>query len=407
MTRRPRFPAISWIAQGPKRKGQYTLSGLEVTVIRYTQLEGNLKGLRSDSEKLKALVTKYEKIHDEGPGRRLLFTLKESSGLTDLRRRIGLHEQNLQLWYNTLVYASLRRLEGGQEAILKAIEKIKKWSPTKVQEVRRSLCEGNIKPLEQGLRQSGLERQAVDSALGTVVDYVNAPPFEQVRIESRARSCTTIHPEAGSFRPPVPPVYPQFAFDEDFGKSSEYQPPLNMHRSKSTSAQRPRYVYNSKDDFDIDYQRHGQDDTYQSLEKSKLSKVRLVAEKLAAEDPRRREKRYVSYNEKIVNPITVSGRPQRSSNTAKPPPRSSLLVVPDTGPRYRQASNHGPSDQHGQRSSDAGSRYQEEQVIILEPSRRHRSSSQRSDRSNRDRRDSSTHSYIRRRSSSRGQEGEE
>lgn len=51
------------------------------------------------------------------PARRLLFTFIESDNLSTLRRKIGLHEQILTLWYSSLIYGSLWRLENGQEEV--------------------------------------------------------------------------------------------------------------------------------------------------------------------------------------------------------------------------------------------------------------------------------------------------
>lgn len=390
----------------------YEASCPVLTSTRYQQLEDNLKGLRRDSEKLKAVVTKYAHIHNEGAGRRLLFTLKESSGLTDLRRKIGLHEQMLQLWYMTLVYGSLRRLEGGQEDILKAIEAIKNWPPNKVKNVRRCLRKGKIETLEKELRQSGLKPEAVDAALGTAVDYVDASPMEKVRMESHVRSGAMVHPETSSYRPAN---YPQFVFNDDFengyGPRSPPPPPLHLYRSKSSSARRPRPTFHMDDENDEHYKRdvRNRDNMSESLSKMENSLMQPAKERHGQEPMSggRRDKKYPSYNEDTVIISADSSRPRRSSATAKAPPRSPLLVVPDTGPRHRPASYHSSSDRHERSGSDAGSQHEEQIIIVQDPPRKHRSSSQRSDRSNRDRRDSSTHSYTRRRSSSRGKDGEE
>ena len=421
----------------------------EITVTRYTQLEDNLKGLRRDSAKLEAIVTKYERIHDEGPGRRLLFALKESSDLTDLRRRIGLHEQMLQIWYMTLVYGSLRRLEGGQEdilkATLKAIEAIKNWSPGKIQQVRQSLHRGDIKPLERELSKSGLKPHAVDAALDTAVNYVDAPPLERVRMESHARSSATIGPEGSSLRPNSFSASPRFNHDNSYervgkGPKNPPSPPLmDMFRRNSNRSRRPHY-----DDFDVIERHYGKNDWYEnpdgtddlseSLDGMRLSDERLsklerereregsnrrdrnIERKDAHRDERKdakpkvehlrkKEKKYPSHNKDIDIIPADSRRPRRSSDTTKPPPRNSLLVVPDTGPRYRPASYHGPSDRHERHIFDADGRDVEEQIIVVkDPPRRHRSSSRHLNRSDRD---SSTHSYVRLRSSSEGQQGED
>ena len=355
-----------------------------------------MKGLRTDSRKLKSLVTKYGKIHDEGAGRRLLFTLKESGGLTDLRRRIGLHEQMLQIWYMTLVYGSLRRLESGQEGILRAIEAINNWSLSKMRKVQRSLREGDMKPLERELCKSGLEPQAVDAALGTAVEYVDAPPLEKVRIESRARSSATVHPEARSFQ--------QFPFDTSFkDKWPPYPPsppkPHTHRRQHSSTPQPPHFSYwTEKDDADNVTENSSYDEPYEHHTRDR-HKVKNLSEK---------EREKPSKGHDGVNLTVDSGRPRSSSQGAKSIPPSPSLVVPDTVPRHRPASYHDPSDRYERLSHDAGSRYKQEQIIeINRTPQRHRSVSREMHPVDRDRRDYSTHSYIRRRSSSRGDNGEE
>lgn len=348
----------------------------------YTQLEDHLKGLRRDSEKLKSLVTKYGKIHDEGAGRRLLFTIKESGGLTDLRRRIGLHEQMLQIWYMTLVYGSLRRLEGGQEDILKAIEAIKNWSPRKVHEVRKSLRKGDSKPLERELCKSGLEPQSVDAALGTAVDYVDAPPLEKVRMESHARSSSTMHREASGFRPTSHPFHPDFPFEKPFGYEYPPFPPESyMHRREASSHERPPRFSSRTDDYDAgdarkerlprDKNRHGEEDV--------LKKERPKASKPSKKD----------------NLTADHGRPRSSSQTTKPTPPSPLLLVPNTAPRQRPASYHDPGDRHERRHSDAGSRdIQYQYITIPRTPQRHRSLSRELHPVDKDRRDHSSHSHT-------------
>lgn len=288
----------------------------------------------------------------------------------------------------TLVYGSLRRLEGGQEDILKAIKAIKNWSPMKKREVKRSLQNGDIKPLEQELSKSGLEPEAIDSSLGTVVDYVDAPPLEQVRMESRVRSrlSAMTGPEGASLLPTV---------------------------SAITSARRPHNTYH----IDGLPRRRSRDDLPGSLNIMRFSEERIAnaerrdaeredferedAERKQAVYLHRKEKIYPSHGEDLVIMPADSRRPRRSSDTTKPPPHSPFLVVSDTSPRYRPASYHGPSDQHEPRRPDADNRNSDEQVIFIQgPPRRRRSSIRRSDRSNKDRRDSSTHSYVRTRSSS-------
>lgn len=373
-----------------------------------------MKGLRTDSKKLESLVTKYGKIHDEGAGRRLLFTLKESGGLTDLRRRIGLHEQMLQIWYMTLVYGSLRRLEGGQEDILRAIKAINNLSPSKMRKVRQSLHEGDSKPLERELCKSGLEPQAVDAALGTAVDYVDAPPRERVRMESHARSSATVHPEASSFQPPPRPVYQQFPFDKSFNYEWPPPPPPpsepHTHRRQHSSTQQPPHFsfWTDKDEGDNVTEDSSYDEPYESPGKSWRKYERHARDRHKVGNLPKKERKKPSKGYDAVNLTADFGRPRSSSQTTKPIPPSPSLVVPDTVPRHRPASYHDPSDRYERLSPDAGSRYKQEQFITINRTpQRHRSVSREMHPVDRDRRDYSTHSYTRRRSSSRGDDGEE
>ena len=378
-----------------------------LTYLRYTQLEGHLEGLRRDSKKLKSLVTKYEKIHDEGAGRRLLFTLKESGGLTDLRRRIGLHEQMLQIWYMTLVYGSLRRLEGGQEDILRAIEAIKNWSPRKVHKVRESLHKGDMKPLERELSKCGLGPQAVDAALRTAVDYVDAPPREKVRMESHARSSTAMRPETSSFRPTS---HSQSPFDDFY---HDLHPPplpkLHKHHRKASNSQKsphfPSWTYKGDaDDMteDSSDDERGKFPGQSGRKNERLARDRDAAETLQKEEEAfKKQRENASKRHNAVNLRVDIGRQRSSSQTTSPNPAIKLLEVPITAPRHhRPASYHDPSDGYERRSSDVGSRHNQSQYItITRTPQRHRSLSREIQYPAN--RDYSAHSYTRRRSSSR------
>lgn len=379
-----------------------------MTLARYEQLQDHLRALRKDSEKLKALVTKYYTIHDEGPGRRFLFTIKESSGLTDLRRRIGLHEQMLQIWYMTLVYGSLRRLEGGQEGILRAIEAIKNWTPQKKQSVKRSLHRGDSRPLERELRNCGLEPEAVEAALGTAVDYMEAPPVEQVRMESKARSSLTTRPEGKPISKMSPDEHgfgssekPRFVFNEPNGLMAT----PDLRRSKSASARRPGPSLDQDEGTGVTSHRN-EEEVYELIRAMEKTRLEREPREVHRERSRQREKIYPSSDEDIITILNDSTRPRRSSSPLKRPPRNPLLVVPDTGPRYRSASSHSVEHRVERPKPDTGSSV-EQVLFIQETPRLHRSSSQRSDRSNKERRDPSTHSYTRRRSLSRGRQGGE
>lgn len=99
--------------------------------------------LEKDTGILKDMVKKYAAIREEGYARRLLFAFKESGDLADLRRKIGLHEQALQMWYMTVIVSSLGRIEVGVDEIkrlqtYKAMERIgdKKLEKTKERVLR-------------------------------------------------------------------------------------------------------------------------------------------------------------------------------------------------------------------------------------------------------------------------------
>ena len=358
---------------GPQGYGRLTHTGRVLTNFSYAQLEGHLKGLRSDSEKLESLVTKYGKIHDEGAGRRLLFTLKESGGLTDLRRRIGLHEQMLQLWYMTLVYGSLRRLESGQKGILCAIEAMNTWSRSTMRKIQQSIREGDVKPLERELCRSGLEPQVVNAALRTAVDYIDAPPLERVRMESHARSSAAVHPEQRSYQPRRP-GYQEFPYSTSFNDDRPSYPPPPP---KPTTPRRQRSKRDARD-------------------------------RQKKENPPMQEREKPSKDHDATYLTADFGRPRSSSQTTRPTPPSPLLVVPDTIPRHRPASYHDSSDQYDRLSPDIGSRYKQEQFITIDRTpQRHRSVSRELHAVDRDRRNHSTYAYVRRRSPSRGDNGEE
>ena len=363
-----------------------------LSVPRYSQLKHHLKGLKRDSDKLKALVAKYEKIHDEGPGRRMLFAIKESSGLTDLRRRIGLHEQMLEMWYMTLVYGSLRRLEGGQEDILRAIEAMKNWSSAKKQRVRSCVRQGNSKPLEDELNKSGLDPTTVLSALPDAVEYVNAQPLEQVRMESRAKSSKVKQDEGGSFsrsrfRDP------SFGFDRGFGDSFgddfAYRPSdssdLELSRRKSTGSRRPRHHHVLHDE-------NSDDEMFQEIILKRKDKD--ASHKKGSENHRPR-----SSSNNDPNPVllTVPSRHHHRSKSQQTPHHESshkiIYLADDQPPRHRSDGHSHSRSPHP--VSDTGS-----DLEVIKPERR--------------RRDSSTHSYVReregepgrRRSTSRGRHGE-
>ena len=273
----------------------------------------------------------------------------------------------------TLVYGSLRRLEGGQEELLKAIEAVKDLSPRRVKELRRSLYHGDAKPLERELERKGVQTD-LDVNLCTAAEYIMADSDEQVRMESRARTSAASSDTQRA----------RYAESDWFPRPREdyYKPeaPPELGRSKSSSHRRPDYGHEA--DRPVFYP-------------SKDSG---------------RERRHSAYtrdydNEEVVIIPGASRRSRRSSNEPRTPIHSPLLVVPDSGPKYRSSSAHEPNDRRPPRSPDRHRHWEvADPIIIVHDSRDKpkRSSSQRSTKSDGHRRDSSTHSFHRMRRSSSG-----
>lgn len=341
--------------------------------VRYEQLEGNLNSLRNDSKKLKVLVEKYHKMHAEGPGRRLLWSVMESSNLTDMRRRIGYHEQTLQLWYMTLVFGSLRRLEGGQEEIIAAIKSFRRED---LRKVSASLRVGDSKPLERELRQSGMSVASIEANMGTAIDYITAPPVEQLRMESqvRSRSYTPIghgfedgprHSSRNerSFHYDWLPVDSKIPVDHEL-------PPYdlrkgNFGRSNSTSAG-PKYRHFEDSEAQVQPER-----------KSQRRRSRIVT---VNPEPKERERRASESlgSQAPARPVLIV---DDSSLPNQPPPPTS---------HHRSKSRR----RRGQSSSDTGRDREEQPSIIFIEHRGGRSKDRREDKN---KRNPSTHSYIRRR----------
>lgn len=350
--------------------------------VRYEQLEGNLNSLRDDSTKLKALVVKYQKMHAEGPGRRLFWSVMESGNLTDLRRRIGYHEQTLQLWYMTLVYGSLRRLEGGQEDIIAAIKSLRREDYRKVS---ASLRAGDSKPLRQELSHRGISAVDIEANMGTAIDYIIAPPIEKLRMESQVQSRSTAPTRLvnedwsrgrGPSRNERPfdyglPVDNEFPADDEL--PFDYESPhhrlrkSNFGRSNSTSAgQKYRHLEDSE----------AQVQPGRSLQKKRPRKV------AADTEPRVRDRR-------------------ASESLGSRPTKPVLIVHDSTLPNKSQplTSHHRSKSrrERGRSSSDIGRDPQEQPTVIVVEHRGGRSKDRQGDKN---RKDLSTHSYIRRRRSS-------
>ena len=346
------------------------------------------------------MVKKYDRIHDEGPGRRLLFTLKESSGLTDLRRRIGLHEQTLNLWYWTLVYGSLRRLETGQEAIAQEMKDmfatIREWSPRKQAEIRRSVRHGDLSKLEDELQRSKMSEtshggggghgrsrihkktessrtEADEEVLNAAANYLMADPSEKFKLEVEAsnRATQTSMGHTYSHKPEEP--------------MSAHGPPMPHYESHMPSSGRPIPVH----------------DFPPSVHYSDLSRRRSTGHGRARphfdgppspghiKHDRTTQKAYATYgsedseSEVVIEPGR-SRRSRRTSEESKNGLRSPLLVVPDTGPKYRSSSAKAADEPRAHRSPDR--RLYEDKSrgisIVLEPPKGpRRSASRRSSKS--------------------------
>lgn len=311
--------------------------------------------MRNDSTKLADLVEKYHKMHAEGPGRRLLWSLMESGNLTDLRRRIGYHEQTLQLWYMTLVYGSLRRLEGGQEDIIAAIKSMRKEN---LRKVSASLYVGDDRPLKRELRERGMSVDYIEANMETAIDYITAPPIEKLRMESRVQSRSTA------------PTTHVFEDGRRYSSRDEF-PDTFLGRSKfgrsiSTSAG-PRY-------------RHHEDSEAQA-------------------QPEKSSQRRSPRNVTVDNEPTTHKRRASDSLGSRAHARPVIVVQDHSLPNQSQPpiSHHRSKSQReiGRSSSDAGRDREEKPsyVVIVEP-RGGRSKDKQEDMN---RRDSSTHSYHRRR----------
>jgi len=203
--------------------------------------------LREDAKKLKELVVKYGKIQDIR-GRRLLFAFKESDNLTDLRRRIGLHERTLDLWYSTLVYESLRRLENGQADIFAGqkdifagqediFAAIKAMDFPTIEAIKAELRRGREGLLTDELRRRTTSRRVTKDDVDVAKCYVTAslPERANIESESRTRKRTRAHSST------IPNVTQNYEYEphgstKDHGGAGLTGPPPRPAPS------RPRYI---------------------------------------------------------------------------------------------------------------------------------------------------------------------
>ena len=130
----------------------------------------------------------------------------ESDNLSDLRRRIGLHEQTLTLWYSSLMYGSLRRLEHGQEEMDNKIgdltKELAKWrdaqeklasrrriitvlkdfqesDPGRHHRRREDIAHLDDDSLKAVLRKAGISEKEIEANLKFTKDYIKAPKEER------------------------------------------------------------------------------------------------------------------------------------------------------------------------------------------------------------------------------------
>ncbi|MCJ1391769.1 hypothetical protein MMC18_004634 [Xylographa bjoerkii] len=344
-------------------------AGLEA----FKQLRGMLDDLAKDAKTLQALVEKYVDIQ-EIPFRRILFTFKESDNLADLRRRIGLHEQTLQLWYMTLMHGSLRRLENGQLDIIKAINGIPRdMRADLIKELRR----GNERPLKTELRRRGVSKNEIKNNIEVAKTYVTASPPDQVRIESEVRSRSTLGPDGlargdnhGSY------AFTEGPYARPSHKGSNPDPhsaptSSNIHRSHSAHA--PKDQYDSPPPRFNPYivNPHNSAD-YGSAEEFFTSSV--WPQGLSAEH--------------LFVPQSSKSR-RRSSDTSTRPDSTPFLIVPKDGRhRPRPASYHEPRHPH-RRAFD----YDDDLTMFVE----HEFRTPKEPKSRSHSRHSSTHSHHRRR----------
>jgi len=170
---------------------------------------------------MKELVQKYDAIRQDY-GRRLMFALKESSGLADLRRQIELHEQTLQMWFTTVIASSLRRILSRIDDLLKVYERMREIKPRRIEKIREQVkrqtysttasrsqvifrCAeetshraklGSIpnkvtmadaEPLKKELLESGLSEAQIDANLDAAIKYLFADEYEQDQMEEEVR----------------------------------------------------------------------------------------------------------------------------------------------------------------------------------------------------------------------------
>ncbi|MCJ1384054.1 hypothetical protein MMC17_007170 [Xylographa soralifera] len=334
----------------------------------YNQLRGMLDDLAKDAKTLQALVKKYVDI-EEIRFRRVLFTFKEADNLADLRRRIGLHEQTLQLWYLTLMHGSLRRLENGQLDIIKAINEMPgNMRADLIKELRR----GNERPLKTALRRSGVSETEIKNNIDVAKTYVTASPPEQVRIESEVLRRSS----SGPYSRVQGDSYDRYPFGEELytQRPYEYRDPRSAstssqtHRRHSTHA--PDYHYDDPPPRDISRNRKDNEPA-EAFSTTPVPPVGLFAEHLFMQQP------------------SIPHR--RASDTSTRPNPTQFLIVPKQElHRPRPASYHEPRHPH-RRSFD----YDDDSVMFVE----HESRTPREHTSRSRSRHSSTHSYHRRRDS--------
>lgn len=195
-------------------------------------------------------MEKYNKIHDDGPGRRLLWAVWESGNLTEYRRKLGYHEQKLSLWYSALVYGSLRRLETGQEKVLerqeKVLEALDRLPRAKSKAIASALEHKDRRPLIDVLERSGLPPTSIAPNLNLAETYMMVNDEDKCVVKDHVRRSSHLEPtryDSSGTMPTntVPPAMFYTSRDRDQG-SYVFRAPEQQPRKKPGS-----------DDYDDDF----------------------------------------------------------------------------------------------------------------------------------------------------------
>ena len=211
-------------------------------------------------ENLERLVRKYDDVH-RVPARRLLFTFMESDNLSDLRRKIGLHEQTLTLWYSSLMYGSLRRLEYGQEGIdakisdltkklveslakqeklasrrriITVLKNLQESDPSRHHRRREDISHLDDDSLKAVLRNAGIKDEQIKANLKFAKDYIRAPKEERQEGSPLDAGYSYSRPERkSSRRSSRKQMETEIEQKEEKAKQKETEVRLQIHETKA------------------------------------------------------------------------------------------------------------------------------------------------------------------------------